>query len=162
MPRKNIEWSGTPRFSLAFFRLPITAVCSGAGETLAPSEVEGRGRHFLVIYIKYEIDNPAGLKAQIGYGKDQVGDGAGVAHALYLDMPRYRLYAHVAVEVPGFYPETVPAEFPQVVPYADYDGEMGMYAGKFPGDDGIKGPYDGKFAAVFLGKIAKGKKFNFH
>jgi hypothetical protein len=32
-----------------------------------------------------------------------------------------------------------------------------MNAGKIPGDDGIESSHDGKFAAVFLGKITKGK-----
>jgi hypothetical protein len=131
-------------------------------DSSAFSQVEGRGSHFFVIYVKGEIDDPAGFELQIGYGKDQVGDGAGVAYALYLDTPRYRLYAHAAVEVPGFYSEIVAAEFPKVIAYAYNYKEVGMYAGKFPGYDGVKCSHDGKFASVFLGKIAKGKKFGPH
>jgi hypothetical protein len=32
-----------------------------------------------------------------------------------------------------------------------------MNAGKIPGNDRVEGSHNGQFAAVFLGKIAKGK-----
>jgi hypothetical protein len=37
-----------------------------------------------------------------------------------------------------------------------------MYAGKIARDDRVEGSHNGQLAAVFLGKIAKGKKLDFH
>jgi hypothetical protein len=37
-----------------------------------------------------------------------------------------------------------------------------MDAGKIARDDRVEGSHNGQLAAVFLGKIAKGKKLNFH
>jgi hypothetical protein len=37
-----------------------------------------------------------------------------------------------------------------------------MDTGEIPGNYRVECPHDGKFAAVFLGKIAKGKEFCFH
>jgi hypothetical protein len=72
-----------------------------------------------------------------------------------------RFYAGFPVQVSGFDAEGMGRKFPDVKTDADHHRKLGMDAGKTPGNDRIKGSYNGKLTAAFLGKITKGKEFCF-
>jgi hypothetical protein len=91
-----------------------------------------------------------------------MGDGGSVPHPLYLDVALDRFDYHFAVKIPGFYPELVAREFPKIEAQPDNHRKLGMDTGKIPGNDRIKRTNNSKLPGVFLGKIAKGKKFYLH
>jgi hypothetical protein len=99
---------------------------------------------------------------QIGDGKNQVGNGGGVAHPLDFHLAGDGIDIHFPVQIPGFDPEIMGGEFPYIKTDSDNHRQLGMHTGKIPGNNSVKGAYNGKFAAVFLGKIAKGKQFYLH
>jgi len=99
---------------------------------------------------------------QVGNGKNQVGYGGGVSRAFNLYSSGNGLYGGFAVQILGFYAKVVIGEFPNIKAQADYHRKLGMNTGELPGDDRVKCADNGKLAAAFLGKIAKGKEFCFH
>jgi hypothetical protein len=131
-------------------------------QALTLPDIKGYGTEFLVVYVEDKIDDAAAFKMQIGNGKNQVGNGGGIAGAFYVHVAGDGVYAHFPVQVSGFDSEAVVGKFPKVKTKPDDDGQLRVNAGKIPGNDGVKGAYDGQFPAVFLGKIAKGKQFYFH
>jgi hypothetical protein len=84
-----------------------------------------------------------------------------VSRALHVYGSGNRFYAGFPVKVPGFDTKSMGGKFPDVKTDPDHHRKLGMDTGKTPGNDRIKGSYDGKFAAAFLGKITKGKEFCF-
>jgi hypothetical protein len=99
---------------------------------------------------------------QIGYGKNQVGNGGSVPGSLDFDIAPDRLYVHLAFKVPRLYPEAVIGKLPEIKTQPDHYRKLGMHAGEIPGDDSIKGPYNSELPGIFLGKITKGKEFYLH
>ena len=53
-------------------------------------------------------------------------------------------------------------KFPEIKTYPYDYRKLRVNAGEVAGNDGIKSSHNSQLAAVFLGKITKGKKFYFH
>jgi hypothetical protein len=91
-----------------------------------------------------------------------MGNGGGVSLIPDVHMAVYGFNIQFPVQVPGLNPETMGAKFPHIKANPDYHRQLGVDAGEIPGDDRVKGPYNGKFTAIFLGKITKREYFRFH
>jgi len=99
---------------------------------------------------------------QVANGKNQMRDRGGVSNPLDIKGAGDWLHADLIVQVAGFNAESMAGKFPKIETYADYNRELGMDTGKIARDNRVEGSHNGQLAAVFLGKIAKSKKFNFH
>jgi len=126
------------------------------------SDIQRNRADFFVVQEQGEIDDAWILEAQIANGKDQMRNRGGVADTPDIKAAADGLHVHLAVKVAGFNAESMGGEFPEIKTYANYYRKLGMDTGEIAGNDGIKSSYNGKFAAVFLSKITKGKKFYFH
>jgi hypothetical protein len=56
----------------------------------------------------------------------------------------------------------VVGKFPKIEAQAYDYREVRMDAGVIPGDYGVESSDNREFSGIFLSKISKGKKFNFH
>jgi len=99
---------------------------------------------------------------QISDGKNQMRDRGCVSNTSDIEGAGDWLHADLVVKVAGFDAEGMTGKFPKIKTYADYYRKLGMDAGKIARDDRVEGSHNSQLAAVFLGKIAKGKKFDFH
>ena len=95
-------------------------------------------------------------------GKYEVRNSGGIADAFYFYVSLDWFYHCFTVQVTGFDSELVIRKFPKIKTQTDYYRQLRMDAGKIAGNNGIKSTNYGKFAGIFLGKIAKGKKFYLH
>jgi hypothetical protein len=133
------------------------------GGLLALSYIERYRRYFLVVKVQNEVKDPGGFYPEIGDGKNQMGYGGGVPYSLYFYISLYGRYAaHFTVKIPGFYSEIVAGKLPKVIAEPDDYRELGMNARESPGNDGVKSSDNGKFSAVFLGKITESEDFCLH
>ena len=126
------------------------------------SDIQRNRTDFFIINKQSKIHHAGVFEAQIADGKNQMRDGGGIADSPHVKVAGDRLHVHLAVKAAGFDAEGVVGKFPQIKTYADDHRKLGVNAGEIAGDDRVKSPHNGQFAAVFLGKIAKGKKFYFH
>ena len=99
---------------------------------------------------------------KVGYGKNQVGNSGRVSDSLHFQIALNGLYDHSPVQIPGFYSELVIGKFPKVKAQAYDYRKLGMNTWEISGNDSIKGPDNGQFSGILLGKITKCKKFYFH
>jgi len=71
-------------------------------------------------------------------------------------------HCHLSFKIARFNAEIMVSEFPKIKTKADNDSKLRMNAGKVPGNYRIESSHDGKLPSVFLGEIAKSKKFYFN
>ena len=69
---------------------------------------------------------------EVGNRKDKVGNGGGVVSSLYIKVALDWVDYHGAVQVPGFDPELVVGEFPEVETQPDDNRKLGMDTGEIP------------------------------
>jgi len=91
-----------------------------------------------------------------------VGDSGSVSRTLYFQIALDGFNRHFAVQIPRLDPELVIGEFPKIEAQPDNNRKLGMNAGEIPGNNGIKSTNNSELSGIFLGEIAKGKKFYFH
>jgi hypothetical protein len=125
-------------------------------------DVQWYGTQLLVINIQYEVYHTAVGKVQVGEGKYQMGYGGGGSFTMHVHMAGDGLNIQFPVQVHRLNPEIMGAVFPHIKAHPDNHRQLGVNAGKIPGDDRVEGSHYGKFPAVFLGKIAERKYFGFH
>jgi hypothetical protein len=160
-PGKSDRYHGSKLKDFSVFR-NNTGPKRGGGPFSPLPYIEGYGRYFLVVKVQDKIEDPGGFDPEIGNGKDQMGYGGGVPHSLDLHITPDGLYAHFAVQIPGFYPEAVTGKLPKIITDPYDHRKLGMNAGEIPGNDGVKSSDNGELPAVFLGKITECENFYLH
>ena len=99
---------------------------------------------------------------QVGYVKNKMRNSRCVSYPFNIKIAANCFHAHFPFKIACFDPESMSTELPKIKSQTDYNRELRMNARKITRNNCVESSDNCQFSAVFLGKIAKCKKFNFN